>query len=308
MPNPRMVEGYLAAAYAAALFDVGDPVRLAASGGWLLRRRIPGRGDADAMGCYPLFCCVDWTTLESDLLAQSADLVSVALVADPFGRHDRDLLGRLFGEGLHEFKPHYVIELSQWTPAAVHPHHRRNVRYSAREVDVEIRRSPDDWLEDWVRLYAVLKERHAISGIAAFSPESFRRQFGVPGLVAARATHHGQTVGMVLFYVQGDVAYYHLGACNSHGYALRAGYALLACVIGHFANEGLGFVNLGAGAGVDAHRHTGLARFKAGWSTTTRMAYFCGRIFDRPRYEALTAAAGRAGTTYFPAYRAGEFS
>jgi hypothetical protein len=52
---------------------------------------------------------------------------------------------------------------------------------------------------------------------------------------------------------------------------------------------------------VRASADDGLSRFKAGWATGRRTAWFGGRIGDRAAYDAL--AAGRQAA-YFPAYRA----
>lgn len=66
-------------------------------------------------------------------------------------------------------------------------------------------------------------------------------------------------------------------------------------------------VDLGAGAGIDDKGTDGLTRFKRGWSTGTRTAYFCGRVFDHAKYSELVRATSASATNYFPAYRAGEF-
>jgi hypothetical protein len=52
----------------------------------------------------------------------------------------------------------------------------------------------------------------------------------------------------------------------------------------------------------------GLTRFKRGWATGTRPVYFCGRIFQRERYEQLARQGGAPVSGYFPAYRHGEFA
>jgi hypothetical protein len=52
---------------------------------------------------------------------------------------------------------------------------------------------------------------------------------------------------------------------------------------------------------------SGLDRFKAGWANASRPKYFVGRIFDHAAYEHLARERGVSGTSYFPAYRAGEF-
>ena len=60
--------------------------------------------------------------------------------------------------------------------------------------------------------------------------------------------------------------------------------------------------------GVHCNKTDGLSRFKEGWSSDTRTAYFCGHIFDRDRYAELTSDINISETDYFPAYRKGEFS
>jgi hypothetical protein len=112
---------------------------------------------------------------------------------------------------------------------------------------------------------------------------------------------------MLLWYVQGPVAYYHLGAYSPRGYELRASFALFWFATEYFAARGLKWLNLGAGAGIKDDGRDGLSRFKKGWSTGTRPAYLCGRVFDRPAYKKLTTETNLTGTRYFPVYRAGEF-
>jgi hypothetical protein len=67
----------------------------------------------------------------------------------------------------------------------------------------------------------------------------------------------------------------------------------------------LKWLDLGSGSGV-RQEPDGLGRFKNGWATGARTAYFGGRILDRAAYARLAERAGE--TEYFPAYRAGEFS
>src|SRR5262249_40272003 len=101
--------------------------------------------------------------------------------------------------------------------------------------------------------------------------------------------------------------YYHLGAYSDAGYHLRASYALMRAAIDRFADEGLQWLSLGAGAGARGDTTDGLTRFKQGWANGTRPVYLCGRIFDRERYHALVRARGITRSDYFPAYRSGEF-
>ena len=91
-----MPEGYMSREYAAAFAEFGAPRQLARSGGWLIERAIAGTQHRDAMGCYPLFGCADWSALAADLDDLKHELVSVALVADPFGKHELAALERAF--------------------------------------------------------------------------------------------------------------------------------------------------------------------------------------------------------------------
>ena len=113
--------------------------------------------------------------------------------------------------------------------------------------------------------------------------------------------------GMLLWFIQGEVAYYHLGAYSREGYEKGASYALFPAAIEHFASIGLRWLDLGAGAGTSTDGTDGLTRFKRGWSTETRTAFLCGRVFDASAYERITKMKGVAETGYFPAYRKGEF-
>jgi hypothetical protein len=259
------------------------------------------------MGCYPLFSCERWSHLRSDLNRIGEELVAVSLVTDPFGEYDVRALRDCFPDVVAPFKKHFVVDLKLSFESFVHEHHQRNARASLRHVSVEVCTEPLANLRAWVNLYATLRERHNIRGIAAFSEYSFRQQMSVPGIEAFRATSEGEIVGMVLWFVQDDRAYYHLGAYSERGYELKASFALFSRALQHFAERGLRWLNLGAGAGVDAGAQTGLTRFKQGWSNTSRTTYFCGRIFDRKSYLQIVQQKGIGATSYFPAYRHREF-
>jgi hypothetical protein len=69
----------------------------------------------------------------------------------------------------------------------------------------------------------------------------------------------------------------------------------------HFAQAGVRWMALGAGAGTENDGSDGLTRFKRGWATETRTVYLCGRIFQQSTYAALVGA--QASTSFFPAYR-----
>lgn len=48
------------------------------------------------MGCYPLFCCENWSELPRDLEALADELLSIALVTDPFGDYSQSQLEQYF--------------------------------------------------------------------------------------------------------------------------------------------------------------------------------------------------------------------
>lgn len=301
------VGGYLHPLYAEALCGVGPPLPLPASGGMLLVRPIAGSRFQDAVGCYPLFACTDWKGLRDDLEGLEGELVSVAMVADPFGDHDEALLRRCFPDVCFAYKDHYVIDLRRASGGFVSNHHARNVRKAMRRVHVELCETPESHVDEWVELYSHLMSLRQIRGVAAFSRDSLERQLQVPGLVMLRALGDGDTVGMILWYVQGEVGYYHLAAYSPTGYRLGASFALFTASIDYFRLR-LRWLSLGGGAGVHASQGDSLARFKSGWATGVLTAYFCGRILHRSRYEALAARLGCPEANYFPIYRRGEIS
>jgi hypothetical protein len=188
------------------------------------------------------------------------------------------------------------------------PHHRRNVKKALSAVQVEHCVPDSVTLAEWERLYAELVRRHDIRGIAAFTPRALKLQFDVPGLVALRALHGDETVGMSLWYLQGQVAYYHLAAYSELGYALRASYALFWTALEEFSAAGIRWAGLGGGAGVDGVEADGLSRFKRGWSTGTRPASFCATVLRPDLYQRILEERAVRPGRYFPAYRQGEFA
>jgi hypothetical protein len=297
--------GYAHRDYAFSLRQFGTPRELMQSKGWVLERAIAGTTLKDAMGSYPLFACLNWSQLQADL-KDIHDLVSLALVTDPFGEYDAAYLRQCFDMAT-PYKEHYVIDLEQPIKEYVSPHHARYAKKAMGSVTVAKSDAPQALLDDWSRLYDTLIQRHGIKGISAFSKESFAQQLSTPGIGAFSATCDGEVVGMLLWYTQGQVAYYHLGAYSERGYELRASFALFWFVIEYFAGIGLRWLDLGAGAGVHSDGNDGLSQFKRGWSNAVRQTYFCGRVFNPEAYASVVKERAIPQTSYFPAYRAGEF-
>jgi hypothetical protein len=301
------MNGYLHPDYIQSLSEFGEPLQLLESGGWLLRRSIDGVA-ADAMGPYPLFSCANWQALEHDLGQVGTSLVTAILVTDPFGNYDEPLLRDCFGDRVAPFKSHFVTDLGYSLKDTVCDHHARNARLGLRQLCVERCENASAHLDDWTNLYSVLAQRHGITGMRAFSRNSFAIQMKIPGLVCFRAFRDQETVGMILWFIQNSVAYYHLGAYTDEGYRLRASFALFREALEYFAAAGLKYASLGAGAGLDGAGEDGLSRFKRGWSTGVRTTYLCGRVFDRLKYEDLVSKRAIETADYFPAYRKGEFN
>lgn len=293
--------GYLHRRYAESFAEFGTPCFLPESEGWILKRKIPGFPHYDAMGNYPLFACKDWSALSLDLNGLKDELVSLSLVADPFGSYSISDLHRCF-DVVVPFKEHYVVDLHRPLNESVSSHHRYYGRKALRDLFIERCDQPSLFLDEWCDLYNTLIARHHLEGLKAFSKTSFAKQLSTPGLVMFRALREGTAVGAQLWYRQGTVAYSHLLACNDIGYRYRASYALYLQSLEYFANE-VRFADLGACAGVKESLASGLTVFKSGWTKETRPAYFCGRIFDNDKYAKILAQMGSATTNYFPTYR-----
>ncbi len=239
-------------------------------------RDIGETGESDAVGPYPLFCCADWSGLPADLEKLADDVVSVVLVIDPFGPDDLSTVAGAFSHGLVAYKNHHVIDLAVPLAESVSAHHRRNVRQSLAQLTVERLAAPRQHLGAWCELYEELIRRHQLTGVSRFSREAFSIQLSVPGLVAFRAVSgDGQTVGMVLWYCQGEVGYYHLAAYSPPGYDLKASYCAVLGKRAAARRKGA-VAELGRGGRRDVRRVRRTDAFQEGLDTT------CAASVPRP--------------------------
>jgi hypothetical protein len=147
-----MVTGYLHPEYAQSLSEFGIPRALPRCGGWILKRSIPGFPDCDAMGCYPLFACQDWSQLYSDIEVLEGELVSLSIVTDPFGKYNRKYLNQCF-ENVVPFKEHFIVDLHQQINKCISKHHGRYAQKALQCIHVEKPEKPVDFIDDWVKLY-----------------------------------------------------------------------------------------------------------------------------------------------------------
>jgi len=175
--------GYLSQEYAESFAYIGTPRYLPACGGWIVERQIPGTSELDAMGCYPLFLCRDWSKLPDDLSAVKSKFVSLSLVTDPFGKYDREQLEQVFPDCFFPFKQHFIIDLKDSPLSNISKHHQRNAKKALKLLTIEQCQNPKKYLYDWINLYQQLIKKHDISGITTFSEKSFNKQFEVPGIV-----------------------------------------------------------------------------------------------------------------------------
>ena len=300
------VTGYGHQLYATAFTEVGTPRLLPGCGGWVIEREIRGSSARDAMGCYPIFVCQDWSRLNADLNQLGRDLVSLTVVTDPLADISEAALCEAFPHLMVRYKNHLLVRLGSSPETFVHPHHMRNAAKALRTVRVKQGAPSAELLTTWITLYGNLIARHNISGLTAFSAASFAVQFQVPGLVVQWAEAEGEIVGMVLWYLHGRHAYYHLGAYSAAGYELKCSYALFLTAIESFASSGIQILCLGAGAGLVSSGVDGLTRFKQGWSNATKSVHLCGRVFDLERYQEICRVRNVFTEDYFPAYRRGE--
>jgi hypothetical protein len=294
--------GYAHPGYAQSLAQFGTPVELPRSGGWILERPVPGSAHRDAMGSYPLLFCRSWAELHADLRELEGRLVSLAAVPDPFGDFDLDLLRECFGDVVVPFKEHFVTDMHRPLAESVSRHHRKYARKALQIVQVDVVQDPPGFLDEWIELHRTLTARHDLKGLRAFSRSAFSEQLRLPGIVVIRARHEETTVGAQLWFQHEEVAYGHVLAFSQLGYDTGAPYALYWSALEHFAGK-VRWCWTGGVAGTDVQAPGGLGQFKRGWATTTRTAYFCGRILDRDRYDELARIQGRAPGGFFPAYR-----
>ena len=292
--------GYAHPAYAQSLAEFGTPLELPRSGGWLLERAVPNSPWRDAMGCYPLLFCRDWSELRADLAALEGRVVAVSAVPDLFAANDPAMLRDCFRDLVMPFKEHFVTDMQRPLAESVSRHHRKYARKALREVQCDVVADPPAFLDEWMELHQTLVARHEITGIRAFSRRAFAMQLSLPGIVVVRAKHGETTVGAQLWVQHEEVAYGHVLAFSQLGYDVGAPYALYWSALEHFVGR-VRWCSFGGVSGTDVAVAGGLGQFKRGWATTTRTAYFCGRICDRARYEEL--AKVNPAATFFPAYR-----
>jgi hypothetical protein len=295
------VTGYAHPDFARVYAYMGEPVSLVASGGTLLRRKIAGTSLSDLTGCYPFFCCADWSALGDDLAAIGKDDVSVVLVADPFADDRAEQLEQDFGFA-RPFKTHYVADLSRPLASFIPSERMREARSAARRLDVEVAPSPAGLVGDWLALWDRSRHAQDSSGENRLSREAAERLFSLPGVTVLCAIDRERTVGMHVEVQQGDIVHGHFATYDPEYYRFGVSTLLTVFELEHFASRAR-FYNHGGVPGTRDGQN-GLSRFKRDFSNTTRMAFLCGSVFDSAAYDRLAGHKAASQPGFFPAYRA----
>ncbi|NKB56769.1 MAG: GNAT family N-acetyltransferase [Alphaproteobacteria bacterium] len=296
-----MTHPYMTQRYATLVAGAGDAVcEIPEWHSWLLRRPIdvrePAKGE-DAASCYPVMAFEDGVDLDAGLeRLRALGLVSVVLVADPILRPDEAALAGAF-ERCYPFKTHYLHDRSVGA-ARYSKHHR----YELRRARAEVRRIElADHMSAWVSLYRELAIRRGITGVATYSAAVFQGLAAIDGLVGFGAFVDTELVACHLWIRAGDRVHSHLSASNKAGRACGASYLLYDAAIQYFDDAKT--IDFGGSAGIADDPDNGLARFKRGFSNTSKPAFLCGKILDANKYQELCAARCESDSSFFPAYR-----
>ncbi len=282
--------------YAASVAGGAEVVRVAAWDVPVLLRAIPGTDRVDAAGCAPL------TPLSSDadLRAGLDELrrrgaVSVVLVADPLGGPASETLAAAF-DVCRPFKTHYVVERGAAPPEFAR-RHRSEIAKATKVYSVKVFN-----LGNEIEAVAALHRDQLLLHGIDLPIDDARRQIEalarLPGTRVTGAFREERLESAVLFVAEIRTAYVHLTGTSAAGRASGAHHACYAAAIESFS-PGI-TIDLGGAPGLHDDPNHGLALFKRGFATTTRMAWLCGSILDPAAYAVL--AQGRPDD-FFPAYR-----
>jgi hypothetical protein len=258
------------------------------------------------MGCYPIFCCQDWTQLSWDLKAIQSDFVSLVLVTDPFCPLSREELHSLF-DRVVPFKTHYLADLRRPIREFVSRSRYRRGRSALRRLSVEVTHDAEPLLDDWMVLQAELSNRHRLTGMNKLSRDSVRQLFRVPGLIVFRGLSEGVTIGMHIDIVKERVVYAHFKAYSSLGYKTDVSTAMSIYELDYFQQKA-DWIDWGGVSGIMDDPSDGLGVFKKRFSSDQLPVYLCMKIFNQKQYDDLSHQRGLTTAKYLPAYRSGEFA
>lgn len=293
--------GYKSAEYAQSLSEFGEPRYLPHSKGWILERPTPSLHYTDAIACYPLFSCENWSKLHLDLHELQDQLVSITMVPNPFGQVDTVYLKNCFPDLMVPFKQHYVMNMREPIDKIVSRHHRKYARKALINIETEVCQAPIDFLEEWMDLHQHLIQKYQIEGIRAYTRRAFEQQLSLPSMVVLTAKYNHEVVGAQLWIIENDVAFGHVLAFSPEGIKLGAAYALYWFALNYFKGK-VEWCDVGGLAGMQNTENDPLHQFKRGWSTGFKTSYLCGRVLNRDKYDELVAF-NQQTSNFFPEYR-----
>ena len=105
--------------------------------GGVLRQGIDALPYFDAVGCYSLLDCAKWKAFADGFTSLATNVVSMAIVADPFGDDTPEPRAQRFPDRAIPFKEHYVVNPARTWRMAISTHPRRNIRMVEKAVPVE---------------------------------------------------------------------------------------------------------------------------------------------------------------------------
>lgn len=296
--------GYSSEYYYRTLDRVGQPLFLPRSQAWGLVRNIPNTSYRDLSASFPFLRAISPNRITEDFADLPDDVVTAVVVTDPFSEADPNMLNHSFNAGLTFFKKHYVVNVQSYA-TDVHHEHLNKVRTAfGRGVTVHECYRTDYYEEIWGMLWDLLVSRHGLADAPGPSRSGVIRQLRVPGTMCVRAQLGSNVIGMVIFYIEGSNAYYHLGAYSEMGYDVHVSYAIFWNAFSYLRDRGVKQVSLGGNAGMKNDDEDGLAYFKRGWASHTVPVYIGKSVLKPDLYDALCEKKGvSSSTSFFPAYR-----
>lgn len=290
--------------YCACLEGFGTPHMLDETSGYLLRRRIPGTCLDDLVFPYPMFRVTDEGSLLGSLHSgRACGAVTATIVTDPLAAF---IPSTDEWDVALKWKTHLIVDNSLPSANLFSDKVCYYTRRARGRFGFEVGLAPDDrpaLLNDWMRLWAILVERHGLRGLKALSRGYFEGLFSLDGVLPAVLSDGDGIHGIHIWIVDGTDAYSHLHASDALAYDCSANYLLYSEELKLLSELGCRRCLLGSASGSGGE--DGLFAFKRQFANASADNHLLGLVMDRAAYAGLTGSPVHEGG-YFPAYRRGE--
>jgi hypothetical protein len=185
--------------------------------------------------------------------------------------------------------------------AAMHKHHRRQVRRAQREgYEVTVDPAPAD-LAEFAAVYEHTMRRAGASPFYFFPPPYWDALAREVKLVRVDVRCRGELLASVLGMGEPPWLHYHLGGATDAARGTGASHLALFTLAGWGREHGFGTLHLGGGVG---GRDDSLLEFKLRFSPEGRVGVSIGKaVHDRAAYLRLSGAESVDWDAFFPAYR-----